>query len=313
MTSRATRRAAAAVDRERRVLERIGERAMVAVAAEFRAAVLAAFRSEGKLRPQVLARASDGGVAVLWMGMAAAALTGRQRSATLAGRLLRKRRLARSPVSSWRFSAISGSWSYQKAIDYLAQRQTLSPAQVESITSRFGNEAARVMRGATAAVETSAQQAIAEITREGMHVREGMAHLGKRLDAAGVGVKPHLLETLARTQINLAHAAGQELANADPAIQEILWGYEYSAVGDDRTRPSHAALDGTRLPKGDPMWMEIAPPNGFQCRCKRIEIFNDDKKRARKKPPRRGGKPDKGWAFNPASVMTGAATPIPQI
>jgi SPP1 gp7 family putative phage head morphogenesis protein len=41
----------------------------------------------------------------------------------------------------------------------------------------------------------------------------------------------------------------------------------YSAVGDRRTRPSHAALHGTILPVDDPFWKEAFPPCGFGCRC----------------------------------------------
>ena len=294
-------------------MERIGERAMKPVATAICRAVVSAYNGNGDLG-NLIRQASESGTAVLWSGMAATALLGRQRSLLHAERYLRNRHLARQPffpdpTFGWQFAAITRAWSYDKAMDYLVKRQGLTPIQADEFAAKFGNESVRVMRGAAKSVERRCQTAIRQITQEGMHVREGMAHLARGLENAGVGPQnPWLLETLVRTQVNLAYSAGQEIANSDPAIDEILWGYEYSATGDDRTRPNHAALDGTRLPKDDPRWMEIAPPNGFSCRCKRIEIFKDDAKRATEREPAKGGEPDKGWAFNPSQVLSGGAT-----
>jgi SPP1 gp7 family putative phage head morphogenesis protein len=113
--------------------------------------------------------------------------------------------------------------------------------------------------------------------------------------------RPWSLETLVRTQTQLAYGAGQENANAAPEIQEILWGYEYATVGDDRVRPTHAAMDGVRAPKADPVWLIWTPPNGYNCRCSRIEVFAGDSL-AVPKAPLEDVKPDDGFAFNPGRL-----------
>lgn len=46
---------------------------------------------------------------------------------------------------------------------------------------------------------------------------------------------------------------------------------EYVAVGDDRTRPDHIALDGLKRPVNDPIWSKIMPQNGWRCRCNVIQ------------------------------------------
>ena len=43
--------------------------------------------------------------------------------------------------------------------------------------------------------------------------------------------------------------------------------WEYKTVGDDKVREEHAALDGLVLLHSDPLWNEIYPPNGWNCRC----------------------------------------------
>ena len=91
-------------------------------------------------------------------------------------------------------------------------------------------------------------------------------------------------------------------------IDEILWGYKYVTVGDDRVRDEHAALEGTTAPKDDPIWQTIWPPNGWACRCQTIMIF-EERKTVRPEPvvdvegravvPG----PDKGFNFNPGTVL----------
>lgn len=41
-------------------------------------------------------------------------------------------------------------------------------------------------------------------------------------------------------------------------------------------RPEHRLLEGVRLPKDDPFWKRYLPPNGWNCRCTVLEIWNDE-------------------------------------
>ena len=42
----------------------------------------------------------------------------------------------------------------------------------------------------------------------------------------------------------------------------------YIAIEDQKSRPSHAALNGKVFKKDDPLWDTHYPPNGFGCRCR---------------------------------------------
>ena len=55
--------------------------------------------------------------------------------------------------------------------------------------------------------------------------------------------------------------------------------WQYSAVGDERTRPAHLALSGKIYRYDDPFWATFYPPNGFNCRCSVIAIGERDLKR----------------------------------
>lgn len=53
----------------------------------------------------------------------------------------------------------------------------------------------------------------------------------------------------------------------DPDVMELRPYWQYDAVNDSRTRPSHLAMDGRVFPADSPVWDTWFPPNGFKCRC----------------------------------------------
>lgn len=79
---------------------------------------------------------------------------------------------------------------------------------------------------------------------------------------------PWRLETIYETNMQSAYMAGR-YQGMMAARQYAPW-WEYSAVMDSRTRPTHAALNGRVFRFDDPFWDSWYPPNGFRCRCRVI-------------------------------------------
>lgn len=141
----------------------------------------------------------------------------------------------------------------------------------------------------------AAVSAMADIVEQTMTTNESIKYMREVMELAGVDtINPWLLETMVRTQIAVAYSAGRWNANQDPAIQEILWGYEYVTVGDDRVRFEHEAMDGAIYPKDHAFWETNWPPNGYNCRCDVLELFNDESPTITE----RFAEPDEGWAVN---------------
>ncbi|MBF0192096.1 MAG: minor capsid protein [Magnetococcales bacterium] len=136
---------------------------------------------------------------------------------------------------------------------------------------------------------------------------------------------PRRLETIFRTNLQTAYMAGRYQRMMENVEDRPFW--QYVAVMDGRTRPSHAALHGRVFRHDDPIWKHIHPPNGFRCRCRVRALSNHALKRRGLAVESSGGhltslpvsegdpwaasvsirlpgmgepfKPDRGWDYNP--------------
>lgn len=88
---------------------------------------------------------------------------------------------------------------------------------------------------------------------------------------------PWRLETIYEVNMQTAYMAGR-YQGMIAATHYAPW-WEYSAVMDNRTRPTHAALNGLVFRFDDPFWQTWYPPNGFRCRCRVIPRTDIEKSR----------------------------------
>ena len=77
---------------------------------------------------------------------------------------------------------------------------------------------------------------------------------------------PARLELIYRQNLQTAYMAGRYQGAADSRQTHPYW--QYVAIRDSRTRPSHAALNGRVFRRDDPAMDSIYPPNGWNCRCR---------------------------------------------
>lgn len=127
-------------------------------------------------------------------------------------------------------------------------------------------------------------QAVAAAAREGLTEAQFIARLTPVLQAKGWwGRQEHIdtdtgeitqvqlgsprrLKTIYRTNLQSAYMAGRYQAMQEAAASHPYW--QYVAVLDGRTRPSHRAMNGRVFRHDDPVWASVYPPNGFGCRCR---------------------------------------------
>ncbi len=86
---------------------------------------------------------------------------------------------------------------------------------------------------------------------------------------------------------------------------QFKW-WRYSAVLDGRTRPHHAAMHGIVARFDDPFWKMWSPPNGYNCRCRKVIAFNWQVEAGNRKNRQMGYlnlKPDPGWEHGPSDGL----------
>lgn len=116
---------------------------------------------------------------------------------------------------------------------------------------------------------------------------------------------PWRLKTIYRTNHATAFARGRYATQKASAERRQFWMYD--AMNDSKTRDSHRALDNRVYRHDDPIWAQIYPPNGWNCRCQVRALTEREvrdmglevKTSAEALPPENF--PDEGWAYNPAA------------
>ncbi|MBQ3349216.1 MAG: minor capsid protein [Thermoguttaceae bacterium] len=169
----------------------------------------------------------------------------------------------------------SGSIQAQGTAAYLKRISGIDPSEANNA---FKRQNAVLIRGLSTEICDTIRKTIADLTKQGVHVKGGKQEIANILMNAGLdpAAAPRLAETIFRTQTAAAYNAGRWNIVNDPDTAPYIWGFEYCTAHDRRVRPEHRLLEGVRLPKDDPFWKKYLPPNGWNCRCTVLEIWNDE-------------------------------------
>lgn len=188
---------------------------------------------------------------------------------------------------------VAGAWDMtpEEALAFFRAKGLRTSFRWQELVGAEHARAFTVAKMMDADLLATVQKSMTEAMATGMTYREWADKLTPTLQAAGWwGRKavtgpdgstvvaalgsPARLQTIFRSNMQSAYAAGQWediIAQADLAPYLL-----YDAVDDHRTRPDHAAWDGTILPIDHPWWQTHYPPNGWNCRCTVIQLSDDD-------------------------------------
>ncbi|MBU2527675.1 MAG: phage head morphogenesis protein [Bacteroidetes bacterium] len=160
-----------------------------------------------------------------------------------------------------KFPAAEKAFVMKKAIDYEAYKKITGYAKALAFSlARVEGQSAIDM----------VKKSLDDSFKDGQTFREWRKGVNVAFETAGwTPLSPWHLENVFRTNLMSVYSAGKYefCQTADNVVD-----YEYSTVGDNRVRSSHAAMDGKIYAKDDPIWNTWMPPNGYQCRCTVIPI-----------------------------------------
>lgn len=168
-----------------------------------------------------------------------------------------------------------GTVQAQGTAKYLRRISGIDPTRTNN---EFRKQNAVLINGLSKEICDTVRKTIVDLTKLGVHVRGGKKEISDILLNAGLdpAATPRLAETIFRTQTAAAYNAGRWNIVNDSDTAPYIWGFQYCTAHDRRVRPEHRLLEGVRLPKDDPFWKRYFPPNGWNCRCTVLEIWNDE-------------------------------------
>jgi len=164
---------------------------------------------------------------------------------------------------------------FEEAVKAWRKRVPIADEDYRQLTEAARARAFTVAGVADLQVLDQAWAALEDAVAKGETYADFKAKVGPALEAAWGGEQPHLLETVYRTNVQTAYAAGRYQVLNDPAVLRRRPYRKFSAINDSRTSPICSPLAGTILPANDPWWATHHPPLHQRCRSTEIALTAD--------------------------------------
>lgn len=158
--------------------------------------------------------------------------------------------------------------TFEEAVAYFKERVPVTASRFYQIAAEYRTLAFTVSGYTKAQVLKKFYDELLAALEEGNSLAEFRENMNDFLEAEGYeGITPYQAENIFRTNIQTAYNVGHYKRMTEPGVKELRPYWQYDAVNDSKTRPSHLAMDGRVFMADDPIWDTWFPPNGFKCRC----------------------------------------------
>lgn len=158
--------------------------------------------------------------------------------------------------------------TFEEAVEYFKGRIPVSADVFYSIAEQYRGLAFTVSGYTKAQILKRFYDEILAALEDGSTLSEFRSRMNAFLQDEGYeGLDPLQADLIFRTNIQTAYNVGHYEQMTDPGVMKLRPYWQYDAVQDSHTRPSHLAMDGKVFPADHPVWDTWFPPNGFRCRC----------------------------------------------
>ena len=158
--------------------------------------------------------------------------------------------------------------TFEEAVEYFKGRVPVTADVFYRIAEQYRGLAFTVSGYTKAQILKRFYDEILAALEDGNTFSEFRKNMNDFLKAEGYeGLDPLQADLIFRTNIQTAYNVGHYEQMTDPGVMKLRPFWQYDAVNDTHTRPSHLAMDGKVFPADHPVWNTWFPPNGFRCRC----------------------------------------------
>jgi SPP1 gp7 family putative phage head morphogenesis protein len=158
--------------------------------------------------------------------------------------------------------------TFEEAVKYFGDKIALTPAQFRKIGSKYQTLAFTVSGYTKVQLLNAFHDELLKAIEDGTTMEKFRQNMNDFLEQKGYeGVTPFQADNIFRTNVQTAYQVGHYEQMTDPEVMKLRPYWQYDAVNDSHTRPSHLAMDGKVFRADSPVWDTWYPPNGFRCRC----------------------------------------------
>lgn len=158
--------------------------------------------------------------------------------------------------------------TFEEAVDYFKERVPVTSSVFYRIAEKYRGLAFTVGGYTKAQILKRFYDEILAALEDGNTLSEFRSRMNDFLTSEGYeGLDPLQADLIFRANIQTAYNVGHYEQMTDPGVMQLRPFWQYDAVNDAHTRPSHLAMDGRVFPADSAVWDSWFPPNGFRCRC----------------------------------------------
>ena len=209
---------------------------------------------------------------------------------------------------------------FREAEAFWSQRIPMGPGEFARLTDAERVRAFSVSGFARLETIQDLYESLGNVVRNGESFESWKGRFADLWERKGwTGKAAWRIDNIYRTNIQTAFQAGRFRTMRRTVKTRPYW--QYSAVNDGRTRPTHRGMHGWVARWDDPIWKVWWPPNGYRCRCT-MKSLSAAQVKARgltprtglpglvepidpktgRKLPARPALPDPGFGINPGEV-----------
>lgn len=201
------------------------------------------------------------------------------------------------------FNLLYGNLEFEEATKYFQGKIPMTKAEFKQISEGYKQLAFTVSGYTSIEIVNQFYDQLLKAIENGTTIETFKSEVNTFLEKKGYeGVGNFQADNIFRTNIQTAYNVGHYESMSSKEVVSLRPYWQYVAVDDEDTRPTHRAMDGMVYPADHDVWDTWYPPNGYKCRCtvrslskrqieaKGLEVRNE-------LPPL---VPDEGFHTNPA-------------
>lgn len=166
------------------------------------------------------------------------------------------------------FELLTEEIVFEEAVNYFKEKIPMKASEFYKLAEEYKSLAFTVSGYTKVQVLKKFHDELLKAIEEGTTMKDFKDKMNEFLLKKGYeGITNFQADNIFRTNIQTAYQVGHYKQMTSPEVLKYRPYWQYDAVNDKHTRPSHLAMDGRVYRADDPIWDTWYPPNGFRCRC----------------------------------------------